>query len=107
MDLCQWCDAPLKRKHEAKAVKTSPPVFCRQCSAELPVGARLCPSCGLDHGAEPGLSDLEAEVARLCAVVAELQEVVDNNADVQDQIAEIIRGSNILSSSFWSRAWAI
>lgn len=58
-------------------------------------------------GWDDGHDKLVAEVAELRAQVADLQSVVDSNAEVQEQIAEIVNSSNVYHTDFFARSLAI
>lgn len=80
---------------------------CEGCGSEMPSEARYCPDCGVQAAAYRASPDEHTEIARLRQALADLQEVVDNNADIQERLVAHLASSNIFSDIFWKRAWAI
>ena len=78
---------------------------CPECSSDLPLGARFCPSCGEEIGPATGVPS--SEIRKLQAEIMELREVMNHNGDIVDEIAAVLHSSNIFSDSFWQRAWAV
>lgn len=96
-------------------------ITCPSCGFESPDDVAYCARCGAALAASVDAADLVKEITTLMRRVsrleeqssdgdkrtAELQEVVNCNADRLNELIELRDSSNLFSDKFGTRAWTI
>lgn len=103
---------PQPRAAKVRPLETADAMMCPNCSCEIDSASRFCPSCGAecDTGVESRLAQMQQRVVALESQVSRLGGALNQHADVVNADtgpSVVLPKTNLLSPSFWTRAFAV